>query len=1160
MAGPTQEQIVRGFGTVSTSRDSTESNPKVNVAKNCMIRPIGCLKGPPRYFRLWGIGNSQTMRVTFAALTYTPFGGSPRALNTSTDKTIAVRVHKDGKNFLIFYSFGTSRCRGMFYMGDDGTFNGTPNFATGTALYEVLAVQLDDNARWYGYAAYGAIFLGNGVDANAVVQLSRTTAPGKWRVAGSNQKPDAAMLRQVAPSGATQVQASWTILGSNQALFDATPQAPCTVVVATDLFTKSVTTDSPDTAHHLLVGDQLEFFATSGSLPTGISAATPYYVISSGLTFNSFKVSATMGGSAVNITGAGSNVTYALLNRVTSSGHTLLNDDVVRLSVQYAFPVVAFSGTPLNNSTDYYVVDVQPNQFGLSLTSGGIPILIDVAGVFKTLAKKGASGARVGKASLTFTANPQNFPGTLGQNIYVAIMYAVAGYDVRISSVLSGDGTVSNPYHYTIYTGPGFSSTDAIVDFVNGDTNAVGILIATSDVLDSTEDTQSWAFHELTGGVDGGNSGGFSDKTCSVYLRYWDPGVNFLGYEGISSVKSNQLIIDALSNYDIEVTVPINPAAEGGRFGFIRVYFQFGEDAAAQWNLVGEVANSTGVAAFTLDNGLRVTADITINNFTYSTTHTNLVNGDIIRLIAPGGGTMPGGVSDTTLYYVVNANPVNFQISLTAGGTPVDLITTAGSNVRALLDLLRSPAHPFNNGDTVKLTTTGSLPTPFATGTSYYVVSSQSNGFYLSATPGGVPVLRDEGTGSGVQTASLTQRKTTITVSTPIGQVMEVDQNRVLPATLAVFSGGNVWHGGIASFPTRLYPSKQANETEVFPEGANSLAYEIVRFAEGTAAQRISALYSDDYKLHVHSPGGVVLIVPSNPDNRYFPNVTAGAATSSALAVWVKGKLQYLGADLQLYEITGTRYGRQSSDFLALDAAQYVRDLIDRNQFASHVDRCFMFTDVPGQFLWYWVPGTDGSLVGFAYDQILKGTVGPFDFPKVYQLCKMEIERPEYCFADEAGNMFVWNSADQYDHGDDLGTSSTPTIHTAGSGATTPSESGFGQTAVTGGELWRSVTSLLETGYLDLGKPGQTKLFVGALITSVRGSRGVLSVTFTAKNGLSQTIAYGDIYSKGIRNIHKVLASLGDTAVKVGVTVISAEMDPWMLRDLTLIFKPGGQL
>lgn len=1165
MAGPIQEKLIRSWGVISTAKDSTESDPRVNAARNIRNRPIGCITGAPRYSRLLTIGNSATVYTTFAALTYTPPGGSPRALNPSTDKTVAIRVYGQGKNTLLFYNFTNRKNRGgPFYMGDDGTFNGNVNLITGSPSFEVLAVGLDDNARWYGYTTYGAIFLGNGVDANAVVQLGRTVTPGKWRTAGSNAQPAAAVIRQIAPSIATNVQASWTIPGSNQAVFDAAPFASVTAANATDTFTKvasGATAPIPGIPHNLKVNDQVLFYTTTGggALPTGISAATAYFVIASGLTFNQFKVSATLGGAAVNFTTDGSDVGFILLNRVAAPGHTFANGNIVRLTVQFQFPHIFGGSSYLLAATDYYIVDAQVDQFGLATTLGGSALLLDINGLLQTTAKRGTTGARAGRAALTFTANLQNFPGTQGENIYVSISYNVAGYDTSVSSVMVGNGTVSDPYHYLLYTGPGFSSTDAITAFVNGDTNAVGILVASQDIPDNAEDTQSWALHQLTGGVDGGTSGGFSNQTCSVFLRYWDPGTNQLGYEGISSVKSNEIIIDALSNYDIEVSVTPDPTVELGRFGFIRVYFQFGEDALAQWNLVGEVPNATGSGAFTVVGNQRVTADIATNTFTYVGSHTSYVLDDMLHLTAPGGGTLPGGISASTPYYVINPNSTTFQVALTPGGTAVDIITTAGSNVRATLNLMRLTAQPFSDGDTLRLTTTGTLPSPLALATDYFVVGAVTNGFNVSLTPDGVPVLFDS-TGSGVHTATLVRRKVLIGVSTPIGQVMEVDQNRVLPGTLAVFAGGNVWHGGITSFPTRLYPSKQANETEVFPEGANAQAYEIVRFAEGATAQRISALYSDDFKLHVHSPGGVVLIVPSDPDNRYMPNVTAGAATSSALAVWVKGRLQYLGADLQLYEIQGTRYGRQSSDFLALDAAQYVRDLVDRNQFAAHADRCFMFTDVPGQFLWYWIPGTDGSLVGFAYDQILKGTVGPFDFPKVYQLCKLEIERPEYIFADEAANMFVWNTAEQYDHGDSFPSTSTPTIHTVGSGATTPSEAGFGQVAVTGGEYWRSVTSVLETGYLDLGKPGQLKAFLGAVVSSVKGSRGVMSITVTDKIGNSQTVAYGDVAVKGIRCLHKTLCNVQDSAVKVAVTMISAEMDPWALRDLTLLLRPQGQV
>lgn len=59
------------------------------------------------------------------------------------------------------------------------------------------------------------------------------------------------------------------------------------------------------TAHGQSVGTPIRF-STTGSLPTGLSAATGqvYYIIASGLTANSFEVSTTPGGAAANTSGA----------------------------------------------------------------------------------------------------------------------------------------------------------------------------------------------------------------------------------------------------------------------------------------------------------------------------------------------------------------------------------------------------------------------------------------------------------------------------------------------------------------------------------------------------------------------------------------------------------------------------------------------------------------------------------------------------------------------------------------------------------------------------------------------------------------------------------------------------------------------------------------
>lgn len=56
------------------------------------------------------------------------------------------------------------------------------------------------------------------------------------------------------------------------------------------------------TAHGLTVNDSI-VFSTSGSLPTGITAGVTYYVISTGLTANTFQISTAPAGAAVNTSG-----------------------------------------------------------------------------------------------------------------------------------------------------------------------------------------------------------------------------------------------------------------------------------------------------------------------------------------------------------------------------------------------------------------------------------------------------------------------------------------------------------------------------------------------------------------------------------------------------------------------------------------------------------------------------------------------------------------------------------------------------------------------------------------------------------------------------------------------------------------------------------------
>lgn len=85
-----------------------------------------------------------------------------------------------------------------------------------------------------------------------------------------------------------------------------------------ELFAKSVKTSTVTmtiaspcvvtwTSHPLYVNAPIKF-TTTGALPTGITAGTTYYVISSGFGINSFQISASIGGAAINTSGTQSGV------------------------------------------------------------------------------------------------------------------------------------------------------------------------------------------------------------------------------------------------------------------------------------------------------------------------------------------------------------------------------------------------------------------------------------------------------------------------------------------------------------------------------------------------------------------------------------------------------------------------------------------------------------------------------------------------------------------------------------------------------------------------------------------------------------------------------------------------------------------------------------
>lgn len=124
------------------------------------------------------------------------------------------------------------------------------------------------------------------------------------------------------------------------------------------------------TAHGLAAGTPV-VFSTAGALPTGITANAVYYVISAGLGVNTFQVSATVGGSAVNTSGTQSG-THTGKSFAMASEQDLPLDYVGPLLSSYAPQTPGAAGLKVTNNatTPDTKIDVTADSVFLTTLTG----------------------------------------------------------------------------------------------------------------------------------------------------------------------------------------------------------------------------------------------------------------------------------------------------------------------------------------------------------------------------------------------------------------------------------------------------------------------------------------------------------------------------------------------------------------------------------------------------------------------------------------------------------------------------------------------------------------------------------------------------------------------------------------------------------------------
>lgn len=691
---------------------------------------------------------------------------------------------------------------------------------------------------------------------------------------------------------------------------------------------------------------------------------------------------------------------------------------------------------------------------------------------------------------LKLTANDENYGGAAGNyRIRVTINPTVAA----ITSTLTGTGSpLVDPYNYTVTGGATavgttitYPNASAIRDFINADTKVLTILEALLTGSNAPISTLQGPTY-LSGGSGSGSSTGFSDRTATVIARYWDPGQEQLGYEGISSDESNTLVISASQNYDIRVRLTPDASAEGGRFPFIRIYLNFTDaDGNEIWSLMNPndpIPNSTAAT----------------QTFTANTT--------------------------------------------------TDRLTT-------------STAHGLSVNDIVRLTTTGTLPAPLAASTDYVVVAVPTSTTLQLATTVGGTVINITTTGTGTHSLQQ-QRIVQLGTNSEIGSAMSEDQNRPLPHTHHAMANNQVWRAGVTGYQERLYASKAATVDEIAPEGCNTEDYTTVQSTSSAAgSNRISAVYTDGQWLHLHTPAGILLVDPTNPlAPPREPQVGTGAINGATMVAMPDRRIFYVGADvslmafdasIQLQEIVG------NASTASAQATAYLRARVDTNALAANADRAHAYLDAPGQLLWFYLPGTAGDLVGFAYDLINDGLVGEFTFPRVYASAMMQKTRPEITFVDEDGNMFYTDPTTQPDASDNYGAQGAFTPQATGA-AVPVADNGYGNVIYDAGSgnqrYLRAVWSYLETGFFDLGDPATRKAFQAFIWRVTAGSRAIVQVTFEDLSGNTESFTYGDVGDYGSN--HRINLMMSDSAVKMKIAVLQSQQKKWTVRDCAFAWTP----
>lgn len=198
-------------------------------------------------------------------------------------------------------------------------------------------------------------------------------------------------------------------------------EASVTIDAATDLFTS--------TAHGLVAGDQVKFKVSTGTLPSPLDTTTTFFVISSGLTANAFRVSTSAGGASVDISGSTTG-TYQFVKQ-GSTVIDVINFSANRIGRQIKYPSAGSAGSAGNPVA---ISSVSGSSFTVTLGT--------VSGILHAY----VGGGMLTVGSNTYPISSCSYNNTTGVATLTASGYTpVQGASVTLSGLSFACNSASRP-------------------------------------------------------------------------------------------------------------------------------------------------------------------------------------------------------------------------------------------------------------------------------------------------------------------------------------------------------------------------------------------------------------------------------------------------------------------------------------------------------------------------------------------------------------------------------------------------------------------------------------------------------------------------------------------------------------------------------------------